>query len=137
MPPFSDKLNNLRKGIFDDDDADLKCYTGCIAEMAGTVTKKKELSAAKTLAQLDILAPAELKDEAKAAISSCKDVRKCLRSLFNCFMQVLNIFNCNKIFQRLTTRLYAIKHTIQQNVLQLIIHLYLCFRNVFVGNTIF
>lgn len=31
-------LDDLRKGIFVEDDKELKCYTMCIAQMAGTVS---------------------------------------------------------------------------------------------------
>lgn len=40
------------------------------------ITKKKEISLDKALAQMDMLLPNERKEPAKEAIRACKDVRK-------------------------------------------------------------
>lgn len=40
------------------------------------ITKKKEINLEKTLAQMDMLLPTEMKEPAKEAIRACKDVRK-------------------------------------------------------------
>ncbi|XP_053690095.1 general odorant-binding protein lush [Sabethes cyaneus] len=67
-------LNNLREGKFPvDADNELKCYTMCIAQMAGTLTKKGEISYSKTAAQIDAMLPTELKAPAKEALNACKN----------------------------------------------------------------
>uniref|UniRef100_A0A182QJH2 Uncharacterized protein n=1 Tax=Anopheles farauti TaxID=69004 RepID=A0A182QJH2_9DIPT len=70
----TDMLDDLRKGIFVDD-RELKCYTMCIAQMAGTLTKKGEISISKTLAQLDAMLPPDMKDKAKEAVNACRDAQ--------------------------------------------------------------
>ncbi|XP_022231179.2 general odorant-binding protein lush isoform X2 [Drosophila obscura] len=55
---------------------DLMCYTRCIAQMAGTVTKKGEFSAAKAYAQLPIILPAEMLEAGKASVDACRDAQK-------------------------------------------------------------
>lgn len=45
------------------------------------VTKKNELSPEKTIKQLEIMAPPELKDLAIQAVNKCKDVRKYLNNI--------------------------------------------------------
>lgn len=35
---ISDEIDGLRVGKFDEKNKDLKCYTACIAQVAGTVT---------------------------------------------------------------------------------------------------
>lgn len=71
-----DLMDGLKQGKFIESNKDLKCYTLCIAEMAGTVTKKKELSYPKTLAQIDTMLPVEIKENARKVLEACKDVRK-------------------------------------------------------------
>lgn len=44
--------------------------------MAGTVTKKKEISLEKTINQMEVMLPLDMKDKAVEAIRACKDVRK-------------------------------------------------------------
>uniref|UniRef100_A0A182YFA5 Uncharacterized protein n=1 Tax=Anopheles stephensi TaxID=30069 RepID=A0A182YFA5_ANOST len=69
-------LHGLRKSVFPaDPDKDLKCYTMCIAQMAGTMTKKGEISFSKTMAQIEAMLPPELKTMAKEALSHCKDTQ--------------------------------------------------------------
>ena len=59
---LSDELiDGMKKGQFPED-KDLKCYTLCVAQMAGTMSKKNEISASKTLAQIENLIPTELKE---------------------------------------------------------------------------
>ncbi|KAJ6635219.1 General odorant-binding protein lush [Pseudolycoriella hygida] len=71
-----DELDGLRKGVFNDDSKDMRCYTFCIGQMAGTITKKNEISLEKTLKQLDVLLPPELKQDAIEGAHACKDVQK-------------------------------------------------------------
>ncbi|XP_065084500.1 general odorant-binding protein lush-like isoform X2 [Ochlerotatus camptorhynchus] len=68
-------LNDLKAGNFRPDAGkELKCYAKCIAQMAGTLTKKGEISFSKTTAQIEALLPAELKAGAKEALKACKDI---------------------------------------------------------------
>ncbi|XP_052888833.1 general odorant-binding protein lush-like [Anopheles moucheti] len=70
------ELHGLRKSVFPaDPDKELKCYTMCIAQMAGTMTKKGEISFSKTMAQIEAMLPPELKTMAKEALSHCKDTQ--------------------------------------------------------------
>uniref|UniRef100_A0A9I3K5D0 Odorant-binding protein 5 n=1 Tax=Anopheles maculatus TaxID=74869 RepID=A0A9I3K5D0_9DIPT len=69
-------LHGLRKSVFPaEPDKELKCYTMCIAQMAGTMTKKGEISFSKTMAQIEAMLPPELKTMAKEALSHCKDTQ--------------------------------------------------------------
>nr|AMQ13068.1 odorant binding protein 6 [Culex pipiens pallens] len=69
-------LNELTAGNFrSDPDPELKCYTVCIAQMAGTLTKKGEISLSKTTAQIDAMLPNEMKAFAKEAMTACKDAQ--------------------------------------------------------------
>ncbi|XP_053955006.1 general odorant-binding protein lush [Anastrepha obliqua] len=69
-------LDRLRGGDFVENNAELKCYTKCVAQLAGTVTKKGDFSVQKALAQIPIILPPEIQDTAKAALNACKDVQK-------------------------------------------------------------
>ncbi|XP_035792007.1 general odorant-binding protein lush-like [Anopheles albimanus] len=70
------ELHGLRKSVFPPDpDKELKCYTLCIAQMAGTMTKKGDISFSKTMAQIEAMLPPELKTMAKEALTSCKDIQ--------------------------------------------------------------
>ncbi|XP_061400427.1 general odorant-binding protein lush [Musca vetustissima] len=72
-------LDNIRFGRFeqlDESSSDVKCYTKCIAQLAGTLTKKGEFSISKATAQIPIILPKELQEVAKEALNSCKDVQK-------------------------------------------------------------
>uniref|UniRef100_A0A2Y9D1M4 Odorant-binding protein 5 n=1 Tax=Anopheles dirus TaxID=7168 RepID=A0A2Y9D1M4_9DIPT len=70
------ELLGLRKSVFPaDPDKELKCYTMCIAQMAGTMTKKGEISFTKTMAQIEAMLPPELKTMAKEALSHCKETQ--------------------------------------------------------------
>ncbi|KAI8122268.1 General odorant-binding protein lush [Lucilia cuprina] len=71
-----DQLDNLRNGIFDESSSELKCYTKCVAQLAGTVTKKGDFSISKATAQIPIILPPEIQDIAKAALASCKEIQK-------------------------------------------------------------
>jgi len=66
----------LKKGQFLESNQDLKCYTLCIAQMAGTLTRKNEISAQKTLSQIENLIPLEIKDHSLKVFEACKDVQK-------------------------------------------------------------
>jgi PBP/GOBP family len=54
-------IDGMKKGLFPEN-KDLKCYTLCVAQMAGTLSKKNEISASKTLAQIENLMPLEIKE---------------------------------------------------------------------------
>lgn len=56
-----DLIDGMKKGQFPDN-KNLKCYTLCIAQMAGTTSKKNEISASKTMAQIENLMPLEIKE---------------------------------------------------------------------------
>lgn len=75
-------MDNLKNGNFPEDQ-ELKCYVRCIAEMAGTLGKKGDISAPKTLKQIDTLVPNEMQAEAKEAFDACINIRK-LYYLFHC-----------------------------------------------------
>ncbi|KAL9908828.1 lush [Glossina fuscipes fuscipes] len=72
----TEQLDGLRVGNFDANNKDLKCYTKCIAQLAGTLTKKGELSAQKALAQIPMILPTEMQEIAIASLEHCKDVQK-------------------------------------------------------------
>ncbi|XP_073843161.1 lush [Musca autumnalis] len=72
-------LDNLRYGRFeqiDENSSDIKCYTKCVAQLAGTVTKKGDFSIPKATAQIPIILPKEIQAEAIEALNNCKDVQK-------------------------------------------------------------
>ncbi|EAA09958.2 general odorant-binding protein lush-like [Anopheles arabiensis] len=70
------ELHGLRKSIFPaNPDKELKCYAMCIAQMAGTMTKKGEISFSKTMAQIEAMLPPEMKTMAKEALTHCKDTQ--------------------------------------------------------------
>ncbi|XP_058117458.1 general odorant-binding protein lush-like [Anopheles ziemanni] len=70
------ELHALRKSMFPEDPhKELKCYTMCIAQMAGTMTKKGEISFSKTMAQIEAMLPPDIKPKAKEALTHCKDVQ--------------------------------------------------------------
>lgn len=62
----------LKKGKFDESNRDLKCYTFCVAQMSGTLSKKNEISGQKMLTQIDTLAPDEIKEHGRAVWEACK-----------------------------------------------------------------
>nr|AWC08433.1 odorant-binding protein 22 [Bradysia odoriphaga] len=77
-PKFSlspETLAGLRKGVFLED-RELKCYTLCIAQMAGTITRKNEISLEKTIKQLESMLPPDIKQLAIETVTLCKDVQK-------------------------------------------------------------
>ncbi|KAH8258816.1 hypothetical protein KR038_009998 [Drosophila bunnanda] len=70
-------LDRLREGDLNFEPShDLMCYTKCISLMAGTVNKKGEFNAAKALAQLPYLVPAEMMDVSKRSVEACRDAHK-------------------------------------------------------------
>uniref|UniRef100_A0A182Y8D0 PDZ domain-containing protein n=1 Tax=Anopheles stephensi TaxID=30069 RepID=A0A182Y8D0_ANOST len=75
----TEMLDNLRNGIFAED-RELKCYTMCIAQMAGTMSKKGEINIQKTLAQLDAMLPPDMKEKAKEAVHACRDAHHTMNS---------------------------------------------------------
>lgn len=72
-------MDGIKKGEFIEGNKDLKCYTLCIAQMAGTVTKRNDLSYPKVVAQIDSMLPVEIKEMARKVLEACKDVCKYLR----------------------------------------------------------
>ncbi|XP_053665077.1 general odorant-binding protein lush-like [Anopheles marshallii] len=70
----TEMLDDLRNGVFVED-RELKCYTLCIAQMAGTMNKKGELNIQKTLAQLDAMLPPDMKEKAKEAVQACRETQ--------------------------------------------------------------
>ncbi|XP_055586161.1 general odorant-binding protein lush-like [Uranotaenia lowii] len=79
VPKFKideENLNAMRAGKFKPDpDKEIKCYTRCIAQMAGTLTKKGEVSFSKTMAQIEALLPTAMKAPAKEALQACKNIQ--------------------------------------------------------------
>ncbi|XP_034480919.1 general odorant-binding protein lush [Drosophila innubila] len=72
-----DILDGVRDGDFPADPTpDMLCYTKCVAQLAGTLTKKGEFSVPKAIAQMPIILPPELVEPAKAALNHCKDAQK-------------------------------------------------------------
>nr|AID61295.1 odorant binding protein [Calliphora stygia] len=71
-----EQLDKLRNGYFDESSSELKCYTKCVAQLAGTVTKKGDFSISKATAQIPIILPPEIQETAKAALASCKEIQK-------------------------------------------------------------
>ncbi|XP_017842215.1 general odorant-binding protein lush [Drosophila busckii] len=70
-------LNRIRVGDFDlEPTQDLMCYTKCVAQLAGTLTKKGEFSVPKAFAQMPIILPPELLEPGKKALTNCKDAQK-------------------------------------------------------------
>lgn len=65
----------MKKGIFSEENKDLKCYTLCVAQMAGTLSKKSEISVSKTLGQIENLLPAEIKEHSLKVFQACKEVQ--------------------------------------------------------------
>uniref|UniRef100_A0AAG5DP87 Odorant-binding protein 5 n=1 Tax=Anopheles atroparvus TaxID=41427 RepID=A0AAG5DP87_ANOAO len=71
-----EELHALRKSMFPGDPhKELKCYTMCIAQMAGTMTKKGDISFPKTMAQIEAMLPPDMKAKAKEALTHCKDIQ--------------------------------------------------------------
>lgn len=62
----------LKKGKFDESNMNLKCYTLCVFQMSGTLSKKNEVSEQKTLSQIDNLLPDELREHGRAVFQACK-----------------------------------------------------------------
>lgn len=71
-----EQLDNIKNGGFEEGNKDLKCYIKCIADMAGTTTKKGDLDMKKSMTQVDNVLPDEIKEHARAALNACKDVPK-------------------------------------------------------------
>ncbi|BFF97141.1 general odorant-binding protein lush [Drosophila madeirensis] len=73
----TEELDRMRSADFTmEHTKDLMCYTRCIAQMAGTVTKKGEFSATKAYAQLPIILPPEILEAGMASVDACRDVQK-------------------------------------------------------------
>nr|QGW50689.1 odorant-binding protein 25 [Propsilocerus akamusi] len=92
-------IDGLKRGEFLDDNKDLKCYTLCVAQMAGTLSKRNEISAQKMLSQIENLMPVEVKYHMQKAFEACKDVQNsytkpCDRTFF--IAKCMYEFNPNK-----------------------------------------
>lgn len=77
----------LKEGKFTETSKDLKCYTFCVAQMAGTLSKKNEVSYQKTQSQIQNLLPTEMKELSLKILDHCKSVQdnyadKCDRTFF-------------------------------------------------------
>nr|BAI82447.1 odorant binding protein 7 [Delia antiqua] len=71
------QLDALRNGYFDETiGSKIRCYAKCVAQLAGTLTKKGDFSIPKATAQVPIILPPEIQETAKAALNSCKDIQK-------------------------------------------------------------
>lgn len=68
-------MDNIKNGQFPEDQ-ELKCYVKCIAEMAGTLGKKGDINASKTLKQIDTLVPNDMQKDARDAFDACINIRK-------------------------------------------------------------
>lgn len=68
-------VQGLKKGQFIENNNDLKCYTLCVAQMTGILSKKNELSHQKMVAQIEKLLPLEMKEQAMSTWMACKDVQ--------------------------------------------------------------
>ncbi|CAO1416158.1 unnamed protein product [Diamesa tonsa] len=68
-----DQIDGLKKGAFTED-RDLKCYTLCVAQMAGTM-KKSEISEQKTINQIDNVFPTEWKEDSRKVFENCKHIQ--------------------------------------------------------------
>ncbi|XP_055908015.1 general odorant-binding protein lush [Eupeodes corollae] len=71
-----EQLDDMRYGKFVENNMELKCYSKCIAQLAGTLTKKGEFSFQKALAQIPIILPPEIQGTAKSALEACKEIQK-------------------------------------------------------------
>lgn len=67
------ETTGLKKGAFTED-RDLKCYTLCVAQMAGTM-KKSEISEQKTINQIDNVFPTEWKENSRKVFENCKHIQ--------------------------------------------------------------
>ncbi|XP_075161630.1 lush [Haematobia irritans] len=81
VPKFKipiEKLDLLRVGNYEavENDPDIRCYTRCVAQLAGTVTRKGDFSIPKAIAQAPIILPKELQGPAIEALNVCKDAQK-------------------------------------------------------------
>ncbi|XP_023179193.2 general odorant-binding protein lush [Drosophila hydei] len=80
VPKFKvplDILDRIREGDFDmEPTQDLLCYTKCVAQLAGTLTKKGDFSVNKAMAQMPIILPPELQEPAQKALTYCRDEQK-------------------------------------------------------------
>uniref|UniRef100_A0A7G3AAA4 Putative odorant binding protein n=1 Tax=Lutzomyia longipalpis TaxID=7200 RepID=A0A7G3AAA4_LUTLO len=67
--------DNVKNGQFVDDNKDLRCYTLCVVEMAGTTNRKKQMDYQKIMQQIDSMLPANMRQPAKAVVEVCKNVK--------------------------------------------------------------
>ncbi|XP_055382588.1 general odorant-binding protein lush [Condylostylus longicornis] len=70
-----EQLTDLRNGKFNDESKDIKCYTKCVAQMAGTLNKKGEISMQKSMAQIDMLLPEEIREISRETLKRCIHVQ--------------------------------------------------------------
>ncbi|KAJ8719565.1 hypothetical protein PYW08_011740 [Mythimna loreyi] len=69
-----DQVGTIDKGNFVED-KNVMCYIACIYEMTNVI-KNNKLSYDASMRQIDLMYPPDLKEGAKAAVESCKDIQK-------------------------------------------------------------
>uniref|UniRef100_A0A3G2YUY2 OBP11 n=1 Tax=Corythucha ciliata TaxID=369451 RepID=A0A3G2YUY2_CORCT len=67
-----EKINSIEKGVFIEE-KEVMCYMACIMKMANTI-KNGKLNYEAAMKQMDIMLPNEIKEPAKAALTSCRKV---------------------------------------------------------------
>lgn len=74
--PIED-LDKFRGGVVPADiTKDFKCYTRCVAQLGGVLTKKGEIGIQKSLSQMMIIVPKEMHENTGGAIRSCSEIRE-------------------------------------------------------------
>ncbi|XP_059621117.1 general odorant-binding protein 72-like isoform X2 [Phlebotomus argentipes] len=71
-----DIRDNVKNGQFVDDNKDLRCYTLCVADMAGALNRKKQLDYQKIMQQIDTMLPTEMRAATKVVVETCKNVKE-------------------------------------------------------------
>ncbi|XP_055321034.1 general odorant-binding protein lush-like [Sitodiplosis mosellana] len=69
-------IEGLHRGEWPDNDKNLKCFSMCVAQSFGTLTKKNDISEAKVRKQIETTLPVNLRAFALGALDACKDVQK-------------------------------------------------------------
>lgn len=73
----TEDLDKFRAGVLPTDiTKDFKCYTRCVAQLGGVLTKKGDIGIQKSLAQMQIIVPKEMHENTGGAINSCTEVRE-------------------------------------------------------------
>lgn len=66
----------LKKGNFDEGSNELKCYTFCVSQMSGILSKKNDISEQKMLSQIENLLPDEIKEHGRNVWTNCKSAQQ-------------------------------------------------------------